>query len=152
MIVLSTMVASAVAVHVCACVCKYVCSGPEIASVYVGVNLCVHLWHFICVKCMHADHVMHHTRSVTGGVLPRCQFLGCALPVYNMRFCVFLFIVFSLVAVEGLHKILPFWRPESAKLDKKKNGQKCTAVYIHPFIFCQCLSLSAKIYANMGNL
>lgn len=32
----------------------------------------------------------------------------------------FLFIVFSLVAVEGLHKILPFWRPESAKLDKKK--------------------------------
>lgn len=61
---------------------------------------------------------MHHTRSVTGWVLPRRQFLGCSLPVYNMRFCVFLFIVFSLVAVEGLHKILPFWWPESAKLDK----------------------------------
>lgn len=36
--------------------------------------------------------------------------------VHDMRFDVFFFIMFTIGAMKGLHKKLPFWWPESAKL------------------------------------
>lgn len=43
----------------------------------------------------------------------------------------FLFIVFSLIAVKGLHKILPFWRPESAELGNREDTQELGYSYLY---------------------
>ena len=56
------------------------------------------------------------TWSVTSGSFLASLFLWGILSVHDMRFGVFFFIVLPFVAVKGLHKKLPMWWPESAKL------------------------------------